>query len=133
MTMEIILIAVFFLHFVADFVCQPYSLKIAKTKRVDALFLHVSIYFFIMVFGLVFLVGVREAFYYALINSLAHYIVDAVMGAIITSRSSNLKLDPDPRKPMFERVNLYFPIMFLGFDQLLHQACLMATIFLLLV
>ena len=131
--MEIILIAVLFLHFVGDFVCQPYWLKIAKTRHLDALFLHIGIYFFVMVFGLSFLVGIREAFYYSLINALAHFIIDAVTATIISSRSTKLKLDPDVRRPMFERVNLYFPIMFLGLDQLLHQACLMATIFLLLV
>ena len=78
--MEIILIAVFLLHFIGDFVLQPYWLKVAKTKHFDALLLHVFIYFFVMVFGLSFIVDTSAAFYYTIVNTALHFVVFSKTG-----------------------------------------------------
>ena len=120
---------IFLLHWLADYICQPYWMKVQKVKSLPILCLHVAIYCGIMFLGLLPLAGFTGVITYIGVNAILHLGVDLVTSRIISSNTTKIKiLNKDEKKPFYERINIYGPIAFLGFDQLLHQACLILTI-----
>ena len=118
---------ILFLHYLGDYIFQPYSMSVQKSENHMMLLYHTIIYSITIYLGLLFVVGVKEAITFAVITFLAHYVVDFVTSKVISDNSSELRLDPDSSKPIHKRLKLWGPISLLGFDQLLHQACLLIT------
>lgn len=105
------LIFILFIHFVADFYVQTRQQAVNKSKSLSALSRHVGTYTFCLalmalpygVWGLV----------WALTNGLAHFVVD-----FFTSRQTAKYWNSgSPGKAFW---------VWLGFDQWLHAACLIA-------
>jgi len=108
-------------HWVGDFVCQTHWQASNKSKNLDALTRHVAGY------TLVLLVATAIIFYgthpntlalFVLINSIAHWLTD-----FVTSRWSSKLFGKDWHN--------FFVVV--GFDQLIHQVTLAATMWLLIV
>ena len=112
------------LHFLADFVLQPYWMSVEKANNMSPLILHIIIYTAVIFFGLWAAVGFQESLLFSLFTGALHFVVDFGTSRIITENSDTLKLDPDESKPVHRRLQLWGPITLLGFDQLLHQTCL---------
>jgi hypothetical protein len=117
-------IYILLLHFLADFVLQPYWMSVEKANNMSPLILHIIIYTAVIFFGLWAAVGFQESLLFSLFTGALHFVVDFGTSRIITENSDTLKLDPDESKPVHRRLQLWGPITLLGFDQLLHQTCL---------
>jgi hypothetical protein len=116
---------ILFLHYIGDYIFQPYSMSLRKSEDHMVLLYHTIIYSGTIYAGLLFVVGVQKALLFSVSTFVAHYMVDFVTSRIISDNSSALRLDPDAKKPIHKRLELWGPISLLGFDQLLHQACLL--------
>ena len=103
-------------HFVGDFICQSDWMALHKSKRWDALGLHVGTYIFV-VGWIVFLFATpsREAWWpqWLIINAAAHFVQDAM-----TSRINARLWQANERHWFFVGI---------GADQLLHYVCLFVT------
>jgi len=129
MTTLTIITYIFLLHWLADYICQPYWMKVQKVKSLPILCLHVIIYSGTMFLGLLPLAHIGTIATYIGINAGLHLSVDLITSRIISSNTTEIKfVNKDEKKPFYERINIYTPIAFLGFDQLLHQACLLLTL-----
>jgi hypothetical protein len=107
------IIAILFVHWIADFVLQSDWQAKNKSKNNAALIAHVSSYTIaLLVYGLLFL-PVELAYPWALINGFLHLCVDYVTGRINTYLWSK------------GRVHDFF--VSVGFDQFLHIATLLLT------
>ena len=115
------------LHYVADFIFQPYDLSVKKSESYTALFSHVTIYACTIYIGLLLVVDLECALKFAGLNFIFHFLVDWATSRVISGNSSRLVLDPDVTKPIHKRLNLWGPIGLLGFDQLLHQLLLLIS------
>jgi len=116
---------ILFLHYLGDYIFQPYSMSVQKSENHMMLLYHTIIYSSTIYLGLLFVVGVKEAITFAILTFFAHYVVDFVTSRVISDNSSELRLDPDSTKPIHKRLKLWGPISLLGFDQLLHQTLLL--------
>jgi hypothetical protein len=116
---------ILFLHYLGDYIFQPYSMSVRKSEDYMVLLYHTIIYTGTIYAGLLLVVGVQEALLFSTATFVAHYVVDFITSRIISDNSSALRLDPDVKKPIHKRLELWGPISLLGFDQLLHQACLL--------
>jgi hypothetical protein len=116
---------ILFLHYLGDYIFQPYSMSLRKSEDYMVLLYHTIIYSGTIYAGLLLVVGVQEALLFSTATFVAHYVVDFITSRIISDNSSALRLDPDVKKPIHKRLELWGPISLLGFDQLLHQACLL--------
>lgn len=106
-------------HWVADFVLQSHWQASNKSKRNDALFLHVMIYMVVLLVASLFIFGNREIVVrFALINAALHFATD-----YFTSRASS---------KLYAKQDWHNFFVVIGFDQLIHQATLGATMLLLL-
>ena len=100
-------------------------MSVQKSEDYMVLLYHTIIYSGTIYAGLLFVVGVQKALLFSTVTFVAHYMVDFITSRIISDNSSGLRLDPDSSKPIHKRLQLWGPISLLGFDQLLHQACLL--------
>jgi hypothetical protein len=125
-------IYILFLHYLADFIFQPYELSIRKSESYFALLNHVVIYTCTIYLGLLFVVSLECAIKFAALNFIFHFLVDWATSRVISDNSSRLLLDPDASKPIHKRLQLWGPISLLGFDQFLHQAGLLISLYLIL-
>jgi len=116
---------ILFLHYLGDYIFQPYSMSVRKSEDYMVLLYHTIIYTGTIYAGLLLVVGVQEALLFSAVTFVAHYIVDFITSRIISDNSLALRLDPDVKKPIYKRLELWGPISLLGFDQLLHQTCLL--------
>ena len=123
-----VVIFIFLLHWVADFVCQPYWMKLGKVRSVRIMLLHVSIYASVLFLGLILVVGVEKAFLFSLVNGILHLGVDLVSCRAITKATEEIRLSSDKEQPLHERVDPYGVVTLLGLDQLMHKACLLASL-----
>lgn len=105
-----LLIYIFFLHWVGDFVLQSRWMGNNKSKNWFALAFHVAVYENVLFFGLIAYPGALK---FAVINMIIHFFIDA-----ITSRASGF---------FFKKNNIYAFFTVIGFDQFLHAATLMLT------
>ena len=129
--MSLTIIFVLALHLIADFLLQPNWIQTYKSQDNSVLLMHVTVYFTVFVAGLLFIAPWFGALLYSFVNAILHFGVDYCSSRIITAEVSNMQLEEDEgamAKPLYQRVDLYKPSLFLGVDQLAHQACLIATI-----
>jgi hypothetical protein len=122
-------IYVLFLHYLGDYIFQPYWLSVQKSESQKMLLYHVFIYTAVLYLGLIFVVGLKSVLVFSGITFVLHYAVDFATSRVISDNSSSLILDPDVSKPIHKRLKLWGPISLLGFDQLLHQACLLIALY----
>jgi hypothetical protein len=107
------MIVLFWLHFIADFILQTDKMALNKSKSFKWLSIHALVY------GIPFLLYISIAFgwlpgiVYALINSVMHWIVDA-----ITSRITSYLWQKEKRHWFF---------VVIGLDQAIHMTCLVLT------
>lgn len=99
------LLTIIVLHFISDFVLQTEQMALNKSSSNYWLGLHCVIY------GIPFLI---LGWKYALINAIAHFIID-----YITSRITKYLWNK-------EKVHEFFVVI--GFDQMLHMITLVSTI-----
>lgn len=119
---------IFALHYIGDFIFQPYWIKLKKNTSLTIMLLHIIFYSATILIGLSLIVPYNTVLDYVGVNAVLHLTVDIIMSKFITSNSSALKIDPDESKPVHERLNVWGPIALLGFDQLIHQVCLILTL-----
>jgi len=118
-------------HFVGDYYFQPYWMKLEKVEHTDVLSVHAAFYAIILFLGLIPLVSLLTfdgIMLYATVNGILHWCTDLVSAKLISATGDDLEVDPDESKPLSKRVDLWKPICFLGADQLVHHACLIATL-----
>jgi len=100
------LASIFFLHWFADWFCQPRFIANKKGKDIRYLALHVLIYTIIMsVFGWKF----------AIVNGAIHFIVDFISSKITSH--------------CFKNQQWWGFFTTIGFDSYIHQITLLATYF----
>ena len=108
-----------FLHWFADFLCQPHYVAVNKSKSVWVLLLHVLMYTILLALGTVWLVPQSTPLYkdpWAMwlgANAILHLATDAFTSKI----SSRLWQE--------QRWHSFFSMI--GFDQLLHVFAILAT------
>ena len=120
-----ILGALFFLHWFGDFVCQTRWMADNKSKNLLALTAHVSVYSLVLFTGLLFVhgnntfLGIEDKvhgsalFQFVGINFVLHWLTD-----ITTSQFT---------KYFWAKKNIHKFFATIGFDQFVHQVCLLAT------
>lgn len=116
--MILILLLIFWTHFIADFLLQTDEMAINKSKSFKWLSIHAFVYGlpFYVIFGLThsFLFGVL----YALVNAFLHWIVDAITSRITAK--------------LWEAGERHWFFVVIGLDQAIHYTCLILTYFILL-
>ena len=105
-------------HWVGDFVLQTNFQASNKSKRLDALSLHVATYTLTLFIAAIILLGVTAAAIFAAINGALHFATD-----YITSRASS---------KLWEEQSWHRFFVMIGFDQLIHQATLASTLWIML-
>ena len=113
------LICLLAVHWLGDFVLQSHWMSVNKSKRLDALAIHVATYTTTLLVGSALLFGVHEIGPLALfvgVNGTLHFATDFVTSQI-TSRLWHQ-----------QREHLFFVAV--GFDQLIHQVTLVTTVWL---
>lgn len=104
-------------HWVADFVLQTHWQASNKSKRLDALARHVAIYTATLAVSSIILFGAMGAAF-ALVNGVLHFGTD-----YFTSRWSSR---------LWAKQDWHNFFVVIGFDQLIHQITLAATMWLIL-
>ncbi|MBL7910566.1 MAG: DUF3307 domain-containing protein [Bacteroidia bacterium] len=117
--MMVTLLVIFVVHFLADFVFQSSKMATGKSKSLKWLSIHVLTYSLVSLITFLFLfINYGElsfALCWWIINVLLHFIVDFFTSKI-TSR-------------FWEEKNMRFFFVMIGFDQLIHNMCLISTFF----
>ena len=90
---------ILFLHYLGDYIFQPYSMSVRKSEDHMMLLYHTIIYSSTIYLGLLLVVGAKEAITFAVLTFFAHYVVDFVTSRVISDNFSELRLDPDSSKP----------------------------------
>ena len=101
-------------HWVGDFVLQTDFQASNKNKRLDALSLHVATYTATLFVVAVILFGWMLAIIFAAVNGALHFATD-----YITSRATS---------KLWAEQNWHRFFVTIGFDQLIHQATLASTL-----
>jgi len=102
-----------FIHFVADFIAQSDWMAINKSKRWDALSLHVAVYTVILSISIWLILPWKIALIYGALNGAIHFITDA-----ITSRITST---------LWARNKRHWFFVAIGADQFLHYFALIMT------
>lgn len=114
------LIYIFFLHFIADFILQPREMAKNKSTNFSLLLQHVLIQFAVLYIGIFFHHSALLAFKIALLNAIIHGIIDRYIWRLykwtITARAQ-----PIPSWKYYEDSWFY---TFIGLDQFLHISTL---------
>ena len=106
-------ILILFTHWVADFVLQTRWMADNKSKRWDALGLHVGVYTLTFLLVMLFCANWLIALQFCAINGALHFLTDA-----ITSRVTSYFWKE-------KKVAAFF--MVIGFDQFIHSSTLLLT------
>jgi hypothetical protein len=67
---------ILFLHYLGDYIFQPYSMSVRKSEDHMMLLYHTIIYTSTIYLGLLFVVELQQAITFSVLTFLAHYIVD---------------------------------------------------------
>lgn len=103
-------------HWIADFVCQTDWQAKNKSKNNSALLRHVLVYTMILAFVSVFFAGPEPLWmFFVLTNGALHLTTDW-----ITSRINS---------HLWEQKRVHDFFVSVGFDQLIHQICLIGTLY----
>lgn len=117
--MILLLLTLFFTHWVGDFLLQSDTMALNKSKSLYWLFVHVFIYSGCFFISTLFFFKIEIVIYFFLITFVSHFITD-----FITSRiTSHLYVKGD-------RHNFFVVI---GLDQFLHTTQLLLTFYYLLI
>ena len=111
------LVALLAVHWVADFVLQSRWMAINKSKRLDALMIHVTTYTLTLLIGSSLILGVSKIASLLLFvgaNGLFHLGTD-----FVTSRIASR---------LWQQQHEHNFFVMIGFDQLIHQVTLAATL-----
>ena len=113
----IVILLVFVVHFLADFVFQSSQMATGKSKSLKWLSIHVGVYGLVSLIS-AFIIGfdleiLSLGFIWWGINVGLHFVVDFFTSKI-TSR-------------FWEQKNMRLFFVMIGFDQLLHNFCLVIT------
>lgn len=108
-----LLIYLFALHYLADFILQTNWMAHGKSKRFWPLFIHVLIYTTVFIGGAALYTDIDSAIWFGVLNGVIHYIVD-----YFTSRL-NSRLYQKENKRMFW--------IAVGLDQTLHYITILLT------
>jgi hypothetical protein len=104
-------------HWFADFICQKDWQAKNKSKNNIALLRHVLNYTLILAFVSAFFVGFQPAWmFFVLVNGFLHWCTDWVTSRINSS--------------LWEQKRVHDFFVSVGFDQLIHQFCLILTLYL---
>jgi Protein of unknown function (DUF3307) len=105
-------------HWVGDFVLQTNFQASNKNKRLDALSLHVATYTATLFLAAIILFGVMAGVIFAAVNGVLHFVTD-----YFTSRVSS---------KLWAEQNWHRFFVTIGFDQLIHQATLASTLWIMI-
>lgn len=111
------ILLIFVVHFLADFVFQSSKMATNKSKSLKWLSIHVGVYGLVSLIS-AFIIGselsnMRSGFVWWGLNVVLHFIIDFFTSKI-TSR-------------YWEQKNMRLFFVMIGFDQLLHNLCLVTT------
>lgn len=111
------LLAIFIVHFLADFVFQTSQMATGKSKSLKWLGIHVGVYGLVSMISLVLVAQSVDSYYLGfswwLGNVALHFITDFITSKI-TSR-------------FWESKNYRLFFVMIGADQLIHNLCLVGT------
>ncbi len=115
----ILILTILIIHFLADFVFQSSQMATGKSKSVKWLSIHVGVYGLVTLLS-AFLISMKlDSFYYGfswwMANVALHFVVDFFTSKI-TSR-------------LWEQKNMRLFFVMIGLDQLLHNICLLGTLY----
>ena len=117
----LLILLIFVVHFLADFVFQSSKMATGKSKSLKWLSIHVGVYGLVSLITAVFISAKFGNYVYGfswwILNVALHFAVDYVTSKL-TSR-------------LWEQKNMRLFFVMIGFDQLLHNLCLMGTYYLL--
>lgn len=103
-----------FLHFLGDFVFQSDWMAKNKSSSLKALSLHVSVYSLILLLGSCLVLDHLVALKFTLVNAALHFFVDRFTSKVSSS--------------LFKAGDMHNFFVCVGFDQLIHYACLFSTV-----
>lgn len=117
----LLILLIFVVHFLADFVFQSSKMATGKSKSLKWLSIHVGVYGLVSLITAVFISAKFGNYVYGfswwIVNVALHFVVDYITSKV-TSR-------------FWEQKNMRLFFVMIGFDQLLHNLCLMGTYYLL--
>jgi len=121
-----LLLLLFFLHWFGDFVCQTRWMADNKSKHLGALTLHVSIYSLVLLTGVVFyqalLSLIRQDIYWPPLTPILGFVgVNFVLHWLTDITTSQFT------KYFWAKEDIHKFFATIGFDQLIHQVCLVVT------
>lgn len=116
-----IILTILAVHFLADFVFQSSQMATNKSKSLKWLSIHVGVYGLVSITSAVFISLHLDSYYYGFswlaANIILHFAVDFFTSKI-TSK-------------LWEQKNMRLFFTMIGFDQLLHNICLLGTFYIL--
>jgi membrane-bound metal-dependent hydrolase YbcI (DUF457 family) len=117
----ILILSIFVVHFLADFVFQSSKMATGKSKSLKWLSIHVGVYGLVSLVTAVIISAKFGNYVYGfswwIVNVTLHFVVDYFTSKV-TSR-------------LWEQKNMRLFFVMIGFDQLLHNVCLIGTYYLL--
>lgn len=117
----LLILLIFVVHFLADFVFQSSKMATGKSKSLKWLSIHVGVYGLVSLITAIAISAKFGNYVYGfswwILNVALHFAVDYVTSKL-TSR-------------LWEQKNMRLFFVMIGFDQLLHNMCLMGTYYLL--
>lgn len=112
-----VLLAIFVVHFLADFVFQTSQMATGKSKSLKWLSIHVGVYGLVSVLSLLLVANSVNSYYLGFAwwigNVALHFITDFITSKV-TAR-------------FWENKNMRLFFVMIGFDQLIHNICLIGT------
>lgn len=111
-------IALLLLHWIGDFVCQSSWMAKNKSHNSFALTVHVSVYCLVFYAGLslCYLLGrvTGQIFWFVVANFILHYFIDSITSKLTSH--------------YWQKKDMYHFFVVLGFDQMMHNFCLLFTL-----
>lgn len=107
------LLLITWIHFIGDFVMQSDAMAKSKSKDFGTLLLHVGTYTLMIFPACLFIPSLKSGLLWVGVNAILHLCVD-----FVTSRVSSR---------YFARGDVHNGFVTIGFDQMLHLACLTLT------
>src|SRR5262245_5745643 len=106
-------VALLAVHWVGDYALQSRWMGDNKSKRLDALSLHVLVYTATLLVGSVALFGIGPSLTFVAVNGAAHFATDFVTSRAVAS--------------LWAKKRAYETFLVMGLDQFIHQLTLAAT------
>lgn len=127
-----LIIYIFFLHFIADFVLQPREMAKNKSSDMTWLFGHIVIQVLTFWIGLYPFIGFLFAGVFAIVNGIIHAFIDGFIwkgyGLLVwlRNRKSGFNVQQLKQNRRFWEDHWFY--VFIGLDQFLHVATLVLLI-----